>query len=345
MASKPKSSGIPCLGLLVIAGLVLLALGGGGLLVYVWLTATGPVAIAPPAPAATQAVSTQVAVQPALTAVVLPTVTSEAAGEAATLAPAAESATSAPAPTDTVPADTPTPSVTPAPVLTLLQSANVRGGPGVNYPVIGGLQGGKSMPAIGRDSAGYWYVISYGSGQGWVSSQVASYSGDTSSLAVVKAPPPPPPTAVPPTPVPPTAVPPTNPPAPSAHGMLGSLTLCDSRTTYAAGERICFTEKIYNAGKDPVNYGVLGVNAINITGGPSWFQSSWTGFNHANNVLTLLPGCTGPVGYCDGPWQDGFKLQAGTYQLTLSICYSNAKTCQGGGVWETLTSPITIVVQ
>ena len=43
--------------------------------------------------------------------------------------------------------------------------------------------------------------------------------------------------------------------------------------------------------------------------------------------------------------EDGFKLSAGTYQFTLTICYSNAKTCQGGGEWETLTAPITVVVQ
>jgi hypothetical protein len=346
MASQPKPSGIPWLGLVVVAGLMLLALGGGGLLVYVWLSASAPSAAPPPAPVATQAAGTQVAVQPAFTAAAIPTATPETAGAgAATSAPATESAASAAAPTEAAPTDTATPTVTPEPALTILQSANIRSGPGLVYPVIGSLAGGRSLPAIGRDSAGRWYVIGYSGsarGQGWVSSQVATYSGDTGSLPVIQAPPPPPPT---PTPVPPTAIPPTNPPPPSAHGMQGSLSLCESRTTYAAGERICVIEKIYNASNNNIDYGVLGVNAANITGGPSWFQSSWTGYAHANNVLTLLPGCTGPVGLCDGPWEDGFKLQAGTYQFYLSICYSNAKTCQGGGVWETLTAPITVVVQ
>jgi Bacterial SH3 domain len=335
---QPKASGIPWFGIFAVAVLFFLAFAGAGLLVYAWITTSTPVAVLPTA-VATQAASTPVAARPSATAMVVPTVTPEAA----TATP--ESATGTPVATDTAeaPTDSPTPS---EPMLTLSQSANVRSGPGINYPVIGGLQGGTSMPVVGRDAAAQWFVISYGSRQGWVSGQVSSYSADASALPVIKAPPPPPPTPVPPTSVPPTAVPPTNPPPPSAHGIQGALTLCDpSRTTYAAGEWICVIETIYNASKNAVNYGILGVNAINMTGGPNWFQSSWMGLNHAGNYLVISPNCTGPVGLCDGPWKDGFKLQAGTYQFTLSICYSNAKTCQGGGVWETLTAPFTVVVQ
>jgi hypothetical protein len=120
---------------------------------------------------------------------------------------------------------------------------------------------------------------------------------------------------------------------------VGTLSLCDGRTTYAANERICVVEKIYNSTDHNIDYGILGVNAANLTGGPGWFQSSWTG------ALTLAPHCTGPVGTCGGQWDDGFPLPAGTYQFTLSICYSSVTTCQGGGEWETLTAPITVVVQ
>ena len=180
---QPKASGIPWFGIFAVAVLFFLAFAGAGLLVYAWITTSTPVAVLPTA-VATQAASAPVAARPSATAIVIPTVTPQVA------APTVEAATVTPVATDTAeaPTDSPTPS---EPVLSLSQSANVRSGPGINYPVIGGLQAGTSLPVLGRDAAASWYVISYGSSQGWVSGQVSSYSGDASSLPVIKAPPPP----------------------------------------------------------------------------------------------------------------------------------------------------------
>ena len=339
MTSQPKTSGI--LWLAVVA-LVILAFAGGGLLVYALLNSREP---APP-PISTL-LPTQVAVQPSHAVVVIPTVT--APPPAASTTTAVLTDTPAPVATDAPsPASTDVPTSASGPVLDISKSANIRSGPGFNYPVIGGLEAGKTAPLIGRDASAQWYVITYAAsakGQGWVSSLVSAYSGDVNSLPVIAAPPPPPPTAVPPTAVATTAPPPAAPPVQSKHGIVGDLRLCDSRTTYAAGERICIIEKIFNSSSNAVDYGILGVKAAPISGGQDWFQSSWTGYGYAGGVLTINSNCTGPVGHCDGEWKDFFPLSAGTYQFFLSICYSSVTTCQGGGEWETLTSPITIVVQ
>jgi hypothetical protein len=124
--------------------------------------------------------------------------------------------------------------------------------------------------------------------------------------------------------------------------MSGQLSLCNPKTSYAAksdtfeGERICVNELITNGTGQTITYGVLGVQATNLSGGPHAFQTSWRG------DLSVPPGGNGPTG---GGWQDGLYLAAGTYRLSLAICYSNTDTCLGdSGEWETLTSGIQIEV-
>ncbi len=340
MTSQPRASGVPWF---AVAVLLILVVAGSGLLVYAVLTAREPGAAPAPTPAPATATSQPQAGESTAVSAVQPT------QSAAVVIPPVTPLPEASATSTETPVEAATVTATPdlGPVLTIVMPANIRSGPGTNYPVLGGVEAGKTAPVVGRDASSDWYVISYAgsaSGQGWVSSIVATYSGDANSLPVVKAPPPPPPTAVPPTAVP-TQVPPTAPPPQSARGIIGELRLCEGRTTYAAGERICVIEKIFNSSANSVDYGILGVNAVNMSGGSNWFQSSWTGYGYAGDKLTLDPNCTGPVGRCDGPWEDGFKLSAGTYQFSLSICYSRYTTCQGGGEWETLTTPFTVIVQ
>lgn len=138
------------------------------------------------------------------------------------------------------------------------------------------------------------------------------------------------------------APPPATPtPAPlGTRGITGQLFLCNPKTIYAAGwERICFVELIQNHTGARINYGILGVQATNLSGGPSQFQTSWSG------DLAIDPGCLGPTDRCGGAWEDGMKMNAvGTFSLTLQICYSSKITCQGGGEWETLTPGIVITV-
>nr|MBI2904824.1 hypothetical protein [Chloroflexota bacterium] len=139
------------------------------------------------------------------------------------------------------------------------------------------------------------------------------------------------------TPVPP---PPTATSAPvSKHGITGQITLCNpEKQSFAATlERICFRELIVNNTSAPVSYGVLGVQATNLSGGPDKFQTSWRG------DLSVPANGTGPTG---GGWEDGMYIDTpGTYRLTLSICYSDVDTCLGSnGEWETLTSGVNVNV-
>lgn len=141
----------------------------------------------------------------------------------------------------------------------------------------------------------------------------------------------------------PTAVPTVAPtatsvPVTSGRGITGELTLCNpEKPSFAAKiERICFRELIINTTSQPVSYGILGVQATNLSGGPSQFQTSWRG------DLSIPANGVGPTG---NGWEDGIYIQeAGTYRLTLAICYSNIDTCLTGGDWQTLTSGVNVTV-
>lgn len=121
----------------------------------------------------------------------------EAAAETApTEAPAevpTEVPTEAPSPT---PAELPTPTPDTSPKAQILSPMNVRGGPGTDYNVVGGLQAGEAMPIVGKNAAGDWWQIQMGGGLvGWVFGALVEAQGDTNSVAVVTdipAPPPPP---------------------------------------------------------------------------------------------------------------------------------------------------------
>lgn len=146
------------------------------------------------------------------------------------------------------------------------------------------------------------------------------------------------------TPVPTTA--PTQPPAATptpapvstSHGVTGQLTLCNpEKPSFAADiERICFRELITNTTGSPVSYGVLGVQATNLSGGPNQFQTSWRG------DLSVPPFGTGPTG---GGWEDGIYIDVpGMYRLQLAICFSSVDGCLSGIGWELLTSGVDVKV-
>jgi uncharacterized protein YraI len=65
---------------------------------------------------------------------------------------------------------------------------NVRSGPGtVDYPIVGQLNPGDVVPALGITAAGSWVQISFSGGTGWVYASYVSVSGG--ELLVVEAPP------------------------------------------------------------------------------------------------------------------------------------------------------------
>ena len=272
------------------------------------------------------------------TATAAPTVTAATATVAST---AALSPTAATAPTTATVTITATAAGN---LLTINQGANVRTGPGVQYPVIGSIKAGDSAPALGRNAFGNWFLVGYAGGfggQGWVAAQVATYSGNANQLPVVAAPPPPAPTA---TPVP--AGNPNGALVTGAHGVSGMLNLCSGNVVFGVGQRVCFVEWIKNNTSQPVGYGLLGVTAVRQGGGVQ-FQTSWSGEQAAHGLLAIDPGCIGPTDRCKGQWEDGMRLNIpGSYQLTLNVCFSGYPLCRGtSGDWEVLSGPIQITVQ
>jgi uncharacterized protein YraI len=75
---------------------------------------------------------------------------------------------------------------------------NVRGGPGVDFPVVDSLEPGETAAITGRNAGADWWEIALAGGQtGWVLAQLVTTSGDVSSVAVPANVPAPPPTATP----------------------------------------------------------------------------------------------------------------------------------------------------
>lgn len=115
--------------------------------------------------------------------------------------------TPAPAEPTPVPTDTPAPS---ARMTITNQVANVRSGPGTEYPVIGSVNQGMQFDVTGKNPAGDWFQFCCVNGEvGWMFSQLATVE-NAQLVAVASDIPAPPPTPVP------AAVQPTNTPLPAA---------------------------------------------------------------------------------------------------------------------------------
>ncbi|MCB0132142.1 MAG: SH3 domain-containing protein, partial [Caldilineaceae bacterium] len=129
--------------------------------------ADAPVATAELIQAVQEAAAANPTPEPTAAPIVAPT---EAPTEAPTAVP-----TVAPTATPTVAALVPT--ATPAPAATAVPAAatgptvnvdaNLRSGPGTNFPVIGGTVTGQTINIIGQNSDGAWYLLDNG---GWVAS-------------------------------------------------------------------------------------------------------------------------------------------------------------------------------
>lgn len=115
-----------------------------------------------------------------------PTVAPSATAAAVAL-PTAPPTAAAPAtvePATATPANAPA-QATPAAVAVLITgaTANLRGGPGTEYPVIGQASSGQRFPALAFNSAaGGWWQIDAGGQPAWVSASVAAVEGDAATL-------------------------------------------------------------------------------------------------------------------------------------------------------------------
>lgn len=142
-----------------------------------------------------------------------------------TLAPTATPVPNTPAalPATETPAPTPVPQ---QPRVVADQNVNLRGGPGVGYPLVGQLPAGRETNIVGRTAGSDWWRVAWeGQEQAWVAGTVIKVLGPIDSVAVAQdvPTPPPQPTAAPAAPQP--TAPPTAPPKPSVEYALKSMRL------------------------------------------------------------------------------------------------------------------------
>lgn len=151
-------------------------------------------------------------------------------------------------------ADEPEPTATPEPqnpeAVVQINLMNVRGGPGINYNILGGANQGERFPITGKDPTGAWWEVDYNGQRGWLFGELVEVSNTEAVAVAANIPPtpiPPPPTNTPPPP-PPTAPPaPAAPPAPKYEFNIVVVSRCDPQ---AAGT--WFEGKTYKNG-NPVN--------------------------------------------------------------------------------------------
>ena len=106
-----------------------------------------------------------------------------------------------------------------------IERANLRAGPGIDFPLVGEIVKGTRHPVVGRAARFPWLLIQTPAGPGWVFQDLVRLTGDLTAVpfteavvgATPTAPPPPQPTAPPADPSAPAAPTPTlPPPAPTA---------------------------------------------------------------------------------------------------------------------------------
>jgi hypothetical protein len=109
----------------------------------------------------------------------------------------------------------PTPTPAPVDVSTVITNANLRSGPGLNFPVIGGLLAGRTVDIAGQNAAGTWYLLSDGS---WIAAFLIA--NPPLNIPIVESPQPPAPAPEPetapvvPEPIPAEPIPAETPEAP-----------------------------------------------------------------------------------------------------------------------------------
>lgn len=94
----------------------------------------------------------------------------------ASLTPVAPSPVPAPI---LVPTATPQPVATPAPSVTV--NANLRAGPGTEFPIIGGTIAGQTINIVGRNAAGDWFLLD---NTGWVSAGLVANPPNPATVPV-----------------------------------------------------------------------------------------------------------------------------------------------------------------
>ena len=106
-------------------------------------------------------------------------------------AAAAASPRTAPAPPATAP------EITGPAVTVLVEGANLRAGPGTDFPVVGGLYQNESAPLLGRNQTGDWLQIELPDGPAWIFAPLVQTTVPIADLPLIDPPPAPEPSPTP----------------------------------------------------------------------------------------------------------------------------------------------------
>ncbi len=176
--SSPKG-GLPMGTIGGIAAIVILALVGIAMLGYALSNVFGSPAATPTAQIAEVASAT-----PAL---VLPTTTPVPPTAAPSATVPLETATTAPTntPEGAATATLPSGGSAVGDLHVLVVAANVRAAPNAEAQLLGTIDGGSSAKVVGRNEAGDWLAVDFNGQVGWVSTTVATFVGDDSTLPVL----------------------------------------------------------------------------------------------------------------------------------------------------------------
>lgn len=202
-------------------------------------------------------------------------------------------------------------------------SINVRGGPGTNYPIVGGLSNGASCAIFGRNADSSWWQVGCPNGiSGWVFTELIAISGDISNVPVR--------TVAPPQNVPPPPPPPP-PPGPVQGGGSGVWEARYWNNRDLAGDPVLIRRE-EQGGHRPLNRNWQ-------SGSPAWgvvdhdnFSTRWRGsfsFERGDYRFSAIAD-DGVRVFIDGirvldVWRDGHKevsnifrqLGGGTHEVTI----------------------------
>lgn len=67
-----------------------------------------------------------------------------------------------------------------------VDALNLRGGPGIEYPLVAQAAAGERLPILGRNATGTWWLIERDDIEGWVYGQLVTTQGDVASAPAVK---------------------------------------------------------------------------------------------------------------------------------------------------------------
>src|SRR5258708_39462611 len=78
------------------------------------------------------------------------------------------------------------PTAAPGAFAEAIKQANVRSGPGINYPQVGTIESGTKYSIIGRSALYPWYLIALPGQQGWVFADLVKVTGSLNSVPITE---------------------------------------------------------------------------------------------------------------------------------------------------------------